>query len=221
MNLLGKKLLMSARKPRLPTEYQEVEYLEGHGSEYIALDFPLEFGLTYRFNIKFLSNYDPVDVTSAAPSIFGLAERDPRKVVFFRVGKGGGRLYAIMMASNSVSTATPTAYSSTPFNLLTVTRTTDGYDISLDNSHLVAKDAEPWFSPTVSYPFIFAQNSYGSPSRILGEGVGIHEVKISNKFYGISCYRKSDNKPGMYDLVNSTFYTNAGTGEFDVGADVK
>ena len=36
----------------------------------------------------------------------------------------------------------------------------------------------------------------------------------------IPCYRKSDDKPGMYDTVNDTFYTNAGTGEFVVGGDV-
>jgi len=31
------------------------------------------------------------------------------------------------------------------------------------------------------------------------------------------CYRKSDNKPGMYDIVTDTFFTNAGSGEFTVG----
>lgn len=36
----------------------------------------------------------------------------------------------------------------------------------------------------------------------------------------ISCYRKADSKPGMYDLVTGTFYTNEGTGEFLVGPDV-
>lgn len=30
----------------------------------------------------------------------------------------------------------------------------------------------------------------------------------------IPCVRKSDSKPGMYDTVSNTFYTNAGTGEF-------
>ena len=40
------------------------------------------------------------------------------------------------------------------------------------------------------------------------------------RFNGIPCYRKSDNKPGMYDLVTNTFFTNAGTGEFTLGADV-
>lgn len=33
----------------------------------------------------------------------------------------------------------------------------------------------------------------------------------------IPCYRNSDNKPGMYDTMTGTFYTNAGSGEFSVG----
>ena len=36
----------------------------------------------------------------------------------------------------------------------------------------------------------------------------------------IPCYRRSDNKPGLYDLVTSEFYTNQGTGEFDNGKDI-
>ena len=36
----------------------------------------------------------------------------------------------------------------------------------------------------------------------------------------VPCYRKADDKPGMYDLVNNVFYTNAGTGEFTVGGDI-
>ena len=36
----------------------------------------------------------------------------------------------------------------------------------------------------------------------------------------IPCYRESDNKPGLYDLVNNEFYTNQGTGDFDKGNDI-
>lgn len=36
----------------------------------------------------------------------------------------------------------------------------------------------------------------------------------------IPCYRKADTEIGLYDLVNDTFYTNAGTGTFTKGADV-
>ena len=36
----------------------------------------------------------------------------------------------------------------------------------------------------------------------------------------IPCYRKNDSKPGLYDIVGRKFYTNVGTGEFEVGPDV-
>ena len=37
----------------------------------------------------------------------------------------------------------------------------------------------------------------------------------------IPCYRKSDGEPGLFDLVELEFYTNAGTGVFEVGSDNK
>lgn len=36
----------------------------------------------------------------------------------------------------------------------------------------------------------------------------------------VPCYRKSDSVPGLYDIVNQIFYTNAGSGSFTVGRDV-
>ncbi len=45
----------------------------------------------------------------------------------------------------------------------------------------------------------------------------INEAKAADY---IPCYRKTDNKPGMYDLVSNTFYTNSGSGEFTVGDNI-
>lgn len=206
---------------RLPSVYQEVEYLEGHGTEYIALDFPLEFGETVSFDIRFLSSYSPVVITGSSPALFGLAQTNPRRAIYTRIGKyDGTRIYAVGTSCNSVSNYVAQAYSNKPFKTYAYVRDESGYHLILQDSKFFVSSSEPAFTPTTLYPFIFAQNSYNSPSRILGEGVGIHEVKISNKFYGISCYRKSDRKPGMYDLVNSTFYTNQGAGEFATGSAV-
>ena len=33
----------------------------------------------------------------------------------------------------------------------------------------------------------------------------------------IPCYRRADNVAGFYDMVNSTFITNSGTGTFTIG----
>lgn len=36
----------------------------------------------------------------------------------------------------------------------------------------------------------------------------------------VPCYRNSDKKPGLYDLVNDVFYTNAGATDFTYGAEI-
>lgn len=71
--------------------------------------------------------------------------------------------------------------------------------------------------------FLFARNQRGDP---LNRG----SIKIYwAKFYDssntlvrdyIPCYRKSDNKPGMYDLVNNTFNVSANSYEFTLGNNV-
>ena len=36
----------------------------------------------------------------------------------------------------------------------------------------------------------------------------------------VPCYRKSDGKSGMYDLVNDVFYSSATNTDFNLGPDV-
>lgn len=63
----------------------------------------------------------------------------------------------------------------------------------------------------------------------LAESITIRKCKVklcqitqgtSLVFYGIPCYRKSDNVIGLYDLCSSSMILNAGTGTFTKGADV-
>jgi hypothetical protein len=56
----------------------------------------------------------------------------------------------------------------------------------------------------------------GQVQKIIVYG-GAQSNKVDFELYSV--YRKADNKPGMYDIVNGGFYTNKGTGEFIVGPD--
>lgn len=49
----------------------------------------------------------------------------------------------------------------------------------------------------------------------------IKKYELYGKQEFIPCYRRSDHKPGMYDTVNNVFYTNQGTGEFILGEEIK
>ena len=47
----------------------------------------------------------------------------------------------------------------------------------------------------------------------------IYLAEIVNRFFGVPCYRKSDNKAGMYDTIGQRFLTTP-NGSFTKGADV-
>lgn len=70
--------------------------------------------------------------------------------------------------------------------------------------------------------WLFKSNGTGQTQAL--SAVRIYSMKIWNNNTlvrnFIPCYRKSDNEPGMYDTVNSVFYTNVGTGTFIVGSDI-
>lgn len=59
-------------------------------------------------------------------------------------------------------------------------------------------------------------NNYGA--------IKIYNVKIYSENILIRdykpCYRKKDNKPGLFDIVNNKFYTNDGPGEFIKGPEI-
>ena len=58
----------------------------------------------------------------------------------------------------------------------------------------------------------------GANDHPMGDGqYHLFEIWDANdvlKLQGIPALRIADNKPGLYDIVNNYFYTNAGTGEF-------
>lgn len=68
---------------------------------------------------------------------------------------------------------------------------------------------------------LFAVNTNGKPS--LNNGTGELRVYSAKFWLGgqlvrdfVPCVRKSDSKPGMYDRVSKTFFTNVGSGEFAI-----
>lgn len=73
--------------------------------------------------------------------------------------------------------------------------------------------------------YLFAAKAYSILDDAMGVTYKAYEKVYGAKYYldgvlvrnFIPCIRKSDNKPGMYDLVNNQFYVNQGTEEFLIG----
>ena len=73
--------------------------------------------------------------------------------------------------------------------------------------------------------FLFGRNVAGSVDSTYSKYRNrLHRVQFFNSTTlihdYIPCYRRSDMKPGMYDLISRTFLTNSGTGEFLLGPSI-
>lgn len=197
---------------QLPTEYQEVEYIQSSGTQYINLNFIPNQDTGIEMNVI------PMQVTAANAGV-GF------------IPYGAGQSYN----SNTFECySTPDGY--LEFNyaqqhqtqLVAISIGTKIKIFQNKNNVLVYNEAG-----NVILNHNFTYSNFTSPRNLVIFGINrdnilcghqkIYDCKIfnnNNKIYElIPCYRKTDKIAGMYDLVNNVFYTNAGSGVFAVGAD--
>ena len=197
---------------QLPTEYQEVEYIQSSGTQYINLNFIPNQDTGIEMNVI------PMQVTAANAGV-GF------------IPYGAGQSYN----SNTFECySTPDGY--LEFNyaqqhqtqLVAISIGTKIKIFQNKNNVLVYNEAG-----NIILNHNFTYSNFTSPQNLVIFGINrgnilcghqkIYDCKIfnnNNKIYElIPCYRKTDKIAGMYDLVNNVFYTNAGSGVFAVGAD--
>ena len=204
--------------PRLPNEYQEVEYIESTGTQYIDTGVAPTNKTNIKLDIEFISG----ESNKWIPLI---AERT--KVSAY---SGYSAMFGIWINSNTKEIALN--YAGTDTAGITGTNG-DGRHIYsntenkfyLDNT-LIKTLSTSSFTSTINL-YVFALNElFIGSTKIETRNctAKLYELKIYDDNILIRdfvpCYRKSDNEIGMYDLVNNVFYTNAGTGVFLMGTEV-
>lgn len=189
--------------PYIPAEYQQVEWLESMGTQYIDTGQPAFVGIKIDADIMFYSQ-------------IGYA---------FGVG-GSGDGIAVALSNNTSLYSDKYIFSRyTPFENIKIkvlfengNQSISGYLIGNTSIEFVSWSGTiylfalhvQWKSGAgVDFPF------YGRIYKFIISTE--RDIKIREL---IPCYRKVDLVAGMYDRVNGVFYTNAGTGSFIVGPDV-
>lgn len=181
----------------IPDEYQLVEYLQGDGNSYIDTGI-FNSDISILVKGQFLRNkgflFGNTWPSPSNSNIFCLFAS-----IFYRVSsnvnfswEGSIRNYEFKIEDNSFYIDGE------------LIRTFSDYQhfvtySSLTLFHVI--DATAFNDSTIIYHCVI-NNSNGIALR---------------DFYSV--YRKSDGEPGMYDIINNTFYINAGTGEFIIGPD--
>ena len=189
----------------IPTTYKKVSYLQSTGTQYI--DTGLKGKNGYDFDFKFNSKID-----STAYGIGG-------------EWQSGNSCYLGVIRNNNKFAY---HYKSTqsPVEIQTLVNNTD-YEVQ---AHLYSSEQYYVINGTKSTVGIIS-GDFTSTENIWLFAINASTVTYSNlKMYYMKIWdngtltrdfvpviRKSDNKPGMWDKVTRTFYTNAGSGEFNYG----
>lgn len=189
--------------PRLPDEYQEVEYIQSTGTQYI------------NTNYKITPNTEIiVDGMIIGNGYFAIAGR-------------AGYYMSGIYGNSSTSKICARWRNGASSNLTVATSEDIG-----ENRHTFKLNKTAFYIDNVNkgsfnstYNFSVTDDIYifglGKVSMSVGR---LYSMTISDNGVLarklIPCYRKSDNAIGLYDLVNNVFYTNAGTGTFLMGVEV-
>jgi len=193
----------------LPPEYERVDYLEGNGSEYINTGINGRTGLAAKYKMEFTF----VSSTSIQQICAELGQNQQNRT-YFPYMSNGNWYYAIGTSATAIQTNGIIA--DTVYNIEAIYKE-DEQKIYINGVEVVSETNQVSFTTSVPL-YLFASNN-NVQKRIARAKIYSFEITdttTGNKLANlIPCYRKSDNKPGMYDIVSGSFLTNIGTGEFN------
>lgn len=190
---------------RLPNEYQEVEYIESTGTQYI------DTGVVGKNGIRILTE---MGWTTLSGSLFG-SRKDSGATRFFvtyyanRIDFGYG--------GDTVSDISPQVGQiyKIDFDVMG-----SQYNFGVDDTYKTGRATE---LDTECNMFIFGANrpyTTNQLSKSIFKSMIITNANGETLRNFVPCYRKSDNEIGLYDTVSKSFFTNSGTGTFLKGNNI-
>jgi hypothetical protein len=189
--------------PRLPDEYQEVEYIQSTGTQYINTNYKI------TLNTEFV-----VDGMIIGGEYFAIAGKYGYYIsgIF---GHGSTLKICARWRNGSSSNITVTTSEDVGENRHTFKINKTAF--YMDNVNVGNFNSTYNFSATDDIYIFGLGEASMSVGRLYSMTISDNGVLVRKL---IPCYRKSDNEIGLYDLINNVFYANAGTGTFIMGTEV-
>lgn len=190
-------------KGGLPSEYQQVAYIESSGTQYI------DTGVIGKTGLHIVAE---MGYTAPPKGFFGCRYGNTRFFVtlwpspYFDFGYGGDLRTGIAAESRKI------------YNIDFDT-STSLKRFGIDGSYVTSTAHHD--TPHPIYIFCYNKDRVATSfSNLIFKSMTITDENGDKIRDFVPCYRKSDNVAGLYDLVNGVFYTNAGSGTFIKGEDV-
>lgn len=189
-----RRMIVQTKKSRLPKEYQEVEYIQSTGTQYITL-----------FDTLYIDK--PFNLICQSDAI-------TNTTVIFGYGASSGRWFGTYNGTYAVS-------ATEGWNGVSISdRITATISYKTNGGILVDIDGVVMSTGYVGQRRALTLFSGQGSSSWFPASVKIFSLTSDGIIDLVPCCRKSDGEIGMYDLVSNTFFTNQGTGTFLKGADV-
>ena len=194
------------QKSRLPLAYQEVEYLQSTGTQWIDTGFIAKSTMP-SIKMKFRSTQYKsyyIGVHNNGSRVAGITKSAVNTVAVVGYDRG----------TTSVEVNQDAEWNEVFIDRKSKTVTADGATVSMNGSF-------GWYSTNqVEVPLFgqkVAQTNVVNCSKVSIAYCELYDDDMTLFRNFIPCYRKSDGEAGMYDLVTDTFFTNSGTGKFLYG----
>jgi len=236
--------------PKLPDAYQEVEYLQNtYGATSAGETGPyIDTGLNakkYASRLKATFDFEILSTagTTSWHTLMGVSEGSVSGTwqwspqFHLAVNQASPSIFTLEYETTAAGTSN---HGTVNGPARTTDRTTLVLDAVADIPTITVNDTtytgDLTRSTGINYGpdaniFVFARN-YATPEEVSGHRRGDYGMPM--KLYSlviedskrvlrnyVPCYRKTDNKPGLYDLQNGKFYPSSGTGTLTVGPDVE
>lgn len=206
--------MVAQKKSRLPSAYQEVEYLKSTGNQRIDLNTSITNDMPIFATVML-----EYDATGDNVACFGGRTSGTENNVQFNLSTATSFFfdYGNYQINRLRFQRILNAFFDIEFTPYTIRVKGGLYDVTQSVKPL----SEPFATPkTYLFDCYNKYSGHGWIGRIA-------RFRLGSTRNCVPCVRKSDQKPGMYDLcgsicplTNSPFYINAGTGDFIVGPDV-
>ena len=219
----GGNVLWKAVTARIPSEYQEVEWIGKDGNSYFVSNFTINaldrFTLYYRYNVPSGTGQAFMFGANNDSSLGDGGVNTPRFMhrysgLVLNYTKSGGAAYPALVHDGAFHTLELNCVHNGSLK---------GYKdgvLSINSTFYNAKVFDTFG--------VFCNNYAKAPqSYIAKNGSKISELRFvddttgEDVFNPVPCYRRSDGVIGMYDTVSKNFFTNQGTGSFTKGENVE
>ena len=193
------------RQSVLPHEYQEVEYIESTGTQWIDTGYKPDSNTSIEMK---------AESTSMSNLALYCARTDYTQDTYTAFLVNGEQL----RVDYGTIQNTIASYSRNNFHIYKQ----DKNLIYVDNNYVTSLSSASFITSYNMY--LFASHRGTENLDNIGKTLKVYYAKIWDNGVMvrnmIPCYRKSDGKIGMYDTVNNVFYNNQGTSTFLKGEDV-